>query len=309
MNKPVYIFTGFIDAGKTTAIKTSMQDPHFNDGTKSLLISLEDGEIAYDEKFAKKTNSTIINLTYSEFTHKKMEELENSYNFQRVIIEFNGTENLDDFINEGFIKSWELAEVMCFIDTNTFELYINNLRQIFYNHIKNSQVVIFNRYSTQDKRFLRTNIKAINPYTQIIYENTNNQIVAENLEDIFDLTKSVLEINDSDFGLWYLDILDFPSKYEGKKIKLKAKLTGKIENNENAAFFGRKAMVCCEDDIADISVPALYFNLKNIDPDKYYLISGDIHLLNDTNGQQRAVIYIDEAIEAQAPENELVNFS
>ena len=46
---PVYLFTGFLEAGKTSFIKDTMKDPNFNDGKrKYLIISCEEGEEEFD---------------------------------------------------------------------------------------------------------------------------------------------------------------------------------------------------------------------------------------------------------------------
>lgn len=41
---PVYLFTGFLDAGKTTFIQETLEDPQFNDGQKTLILLCEEGE-------------------------------------------------------------------------------------------------------------------------------------------------------------------------------------------------------------------------------------------------------------------------
>ena len=45
MEIPVYLFTGFLEAGKTKFIKETMQDENFNDQSrKYLIIQCEEGE-------------------------------------------------------------------------------------------------------------------------------------------------------------------------------------------------------------------------------------------------------------------------
>ena len=49
MEIPVYLFTGFLEAGKTTFIAETMKDPNFNDGKrKYLIIQCEEGEVELD---------------------------------------------------------------------------------------------------------------------------------------------------------------------------------------------------------------------------------------------------------------------
>ena len=41
---PVYLFTGFLDSGKTTFIQGTLEDPAFNSGEKTLMLLCEEGE-------------------------------------------------------------------------------------------------------------------------------------------------------------------------------------------------------------------------------------------------------------------------
>ena len=62
---PLYLFTGFLDAGKTSFIQETMADPRFSsDGEKTLLLLCEEGEEEYDkEKFAGGENVTIVTVS------------------------------------------------------------------------------------------------------------------------------------------------------------------------------------------------------------------------------------------------------
>ena len=52
MATPVYVFTGFLDSGKTTLIKDTINDKDFMNGIdRVLLLCMEQGETEYDEKF------------------------------------------------------------------------------------------------------------------------------------------------------------------------------------------------------------------------------------------------------------------
>ena len=45
---PVYVFTGFLDSGKTKFIQQTLEDPRFNAGERTLLLICEEGEEEYD---------------------------------------------------------------------------------------------------------------------------------------------------------------------------------------------------------------------------------------------------------------------
>ena len=46
---PVYVFTGFLDSGKTKFIQQTLEDPRFNAGERTLLLVFEEGEEELEE--------------------------------------------------------------------------------------------------------------------------------------------------------------------------------------------------------------------------------------------------------------------
>ena len=46
---PVYVFTGFMDSGKTSLVEETLFENEFGDGSKGIIIMCEDGEKEYDE--------------------------------------------------------------------------------------------------------------------------------------------------------------------------------------------------------------------------------------------------------------------
>ena len=54
---PVFLFTGFLEAGKTRFIKqVALTDPAFRSGERTLLMVCEEGEEEYDAEELKKQN-------------------------------------------------------------------------------------------------------------------------------------------------------------------------------------------------------------------------------------------------------------
>lgn len=51
MTVPVYLFTGFLESGKTSLIKDTLLDPGFNTGETTLLLVCDDGIEVYDVVF------------------------------------------------------------------------------------------------------------------------------------------------------------------------------------------------------------------------------------------------------------------
>ena len=68
MGIPVYMFTGFLESGKTQFIKDTLLDPGFTENEKTLIVACEDGIDQYDKDFLKNTNSVLLPIDYkSEF--------------------------------------------------------------------------------------------------------------------------------------------------------------------------------------------------------------------------------------------------
>ena len=60
MEKPVFVINGFLDSGKTSFIRDTLNDPQFLASGKVLLILCEEGEEEYDEVELSKKGVSII---------------------------------------------------------------------------------------------------------------------------------------------------------------------------------------------------------------------------------------------------------
>lgn len=308
MVKPIYIFSGFIDSGKTTAIKNTLRDPRFNEGEKSLLIVFEQGDEEYDEKFLKETNSVVEYMDFKDFNKDKQKELDNKYKPERVFIEFNGVDDDTVMFKNGFIRNWEVAQVLTTIDASNFKLQMVNLKQFMYNHIRYSEVAVLNRSDNEDLRYLRNNIKGINQRIAVIFEDKDGNVTDKINDQLFDVSKPI-SVSDMDYGLWYMDALDNPTKYEKVTIEINAFLLERDNRYSNVGLFGRKAMVCCSNDIQNIAFTVVNVDFKKVNINTYYHIKGRIHCLNDTMGNKTCVIYADEIVPQVEPKDSLVYFN
>ena len=63
---PVYLFTGFMDSGKTSLILETLLGNEFGVGAKNLILMCEDGDVEYDEEKLKEINADIIQVKSPE---------------------------------------------------------------------------------------------------------------------------------------------------------------------------------------------------------------------------------------------------
>ena len=87
---PVYVFTGFLDSGKTKFIQETLEDPRFNAGERTLLLVFEEGEEEYDFSTYPYQNVFLKVLDQETVTTKQLKELAKECKAQRVVAELNG---------------------------------------------------------------------------------------------------------------------------------------------------------------------------------------------------------------------------
>ena len=117
----------------------------------------------------------------------------------------------------------------------------------------------------RDMLYLRNNIKAMNKRAQLIYESREGTILSAAQEEQlpFDVSADHIELQDYDYGIWYMDALEHPRKYEGKTIAYNVKVYPVDLYKSNAYVAGREAMVCCSD---DTSLIGLWVYTKQLKP-------------------------------------------
>ena len=254
MEIPVYLFTGFLESGKTSFIQETLEDSGFNNGDSILLLVCEEGEREYDESaFASKN----VHIEYledkSEVNPKNLEELRANCKAQRVLVEYNGMWLIDEFF-QNLPENWVVYQEMTFADANTYESYNANMRSLVADKLKSCELCAFNRAKSGfDKLALHRIVRSINRRTDIAYEYADGGVEYDDIEDPlpFDKNAPVIEISDEDFGLWYRDFAENTADYIGKTVKIRALVTrNKLIDAKKEIVVGREIMTCCEADIA-----------------------------------------------------------
>ena len=100
MEVPVYLFTGFLEAGKTSFIKETMQDPNFNDGKKQyLIITCEEGEEEFDPAdFPGNVHFASFD-DVQRLTPDRLNAAAKRAGADIVVVEYNGMWTIDSFYN------------------------------------------------------------------------------------------------------------------------------------------------------------------------------------------------------------------
>lgn len=310
---PVYLFTGFLESGKSTCFQEILEEGNFEDGLRTLFLLTEEGEKEVDEDLLKYNKvDTVVIEEEEDLTEDKCKELVKQYKPARIVIEVNGMWDLVKLINETIPENWIVVQTFTTVNAETFSMYINNMKSLIMSHFQQSDLVIFNRcQKDMDKASMRRNVKGINRAAQVLFESEDGSVESNIEEELpYDINAEVIELEDDDFGLWYLDVSEHPEKYENKTIVFK----GQVYRNRtfpNDAFVpARKAMTCCADDIAKIGFICHYKDAKQWDTDSWVRVW--VKVKPEFSKKQQALVpmlWADKVQEAEPPKEELVYFS
>ena len=249
---PVYVFTGFLDAGKTRFIQETLEDPRFNAGEKTLLLVCEEGEEEFDPSTFSGKNVYIETVEdQDEITEEELEALRKKHRAERVCVELNGMCQIGDFYAK-FPESWVVYQEIMFAEAGTFPLYNANMRSLVVDKVGGCEMVVFNRVDeSTDKMELHKIVRAINRRCDIMYEDREGNVEYDEIEDPlpFDIEADVIEIKDEDYGIWYRDITEDMKKYSGKTVKFKAQVAHLKKKEKDSFVPGRFIRTCCVDDI------------------------------------------------------------
>lgn len=258
---PVYLFTGFLESGKTQFLKEALTEPQFATGEKNLVIMCEEGEVEIDASEFPHTKTDIIYVEDQEDINEEFfMELNNKYLPDKVLVEYNGMWMLDP-LYLGFPENWMIVQEMTFVDSNTFTVYNNNMRNLVYDKFRYTDMVIFNRFpDTIDFMEFHKIVRVINRSCQIIYESPDGTIKVDEVVDPlpFDVEADKIDLEDRDFAYWYQDINAEPNKYKGKTVIFNGFVKNKGIKDPDKIIIGRPMMTCCEEDIAFAGYRAIY---------------------------------------------------
>lgn len=250
---PVYLFLGFLESGKTKFIQETLEDPRFATGEKTLLLVTEEGEEEYETiKFANAENVELVVLEDKEQLNEAyLTEIQQKFGVERVVVEYNGMWMLEDFF-AAMPEGWMINQIMTFFDSNTFVSYNANMRQLVFDKIQNTQLVVFNRFNeTTDKMEFHKIVRAISRRCDVVYEHIDGKADFDDIEDPlpFDINAPVIEIEDRDYAFFYRDLTENLEAYVGKTVKFRGIVATDKRLSPVDVVVGRHVMTCCEADI------------------------------------------------------------
>ncbi len=280
MDIPVYLFTGFLEAGKTKFIQETLTDIRFNNTERTLLMLCEEGEEEYNPSEFSGEDVFLEKITPEMLNEKTLEQLRKKHKAERVIVEYNGMWELKNLF-ENLPRSWVIAQEFMFADANTFVFYNANMRSLVFDKLSTCELIVFNRFNDNcDQMALHKIVRAVNRRCSIAYEREDGSVVYDDIKDPlpFDISADVIEIKDTDYALWYRDLTENLENYNGKTVKFKG-LVAKNQKVPHGSFvIGRPLMTCCADDIQYAGIVCDWANAENIENKSWVMLTAKIAL-------------------------------
>lgn len=309
----VCLFLGFLESGKTKFIQETLEDPRMESGEKTLLLVCEEGEEEYDpHTFAVKGVAIEYLSGEDELTQENLSALAAKHRADRVFVEYNGTWLLQAFF-DAMPEDWVINQMMTFFDSATFLNYNRNMRQLVYDKIQLTQMVVFNRFKGEyRKEEFHKVVRAVSRRPDIVYEYVGGKAGFDDIEDPlpFDVNAPVIEVEDRDYALFYRDISEKTQEYIGKTVRFKGIAAVNKKVPAGYIVLGRHVMTCCEADIAydgfAVRCGKLAAGVKSRD---WVYVTGKImYEYNSIYRSQGPVIVAEKIGPAEKPEQEVATF-
>lgn len=310
---PVYLFLGFLESGKTKFIQETFEDERFDfDGKNTLLLVTEEGEEEYvPSRFKVDGVKIAIVDDPADLTQEKLTALQLENDAERVVVEYNGMWLLDDFF-AAMPEGWMINQMMTFFDARTALNYNANMRQLVFDKIQNTQMVVFNRYADEmDKEALHKLVRGITRQADIVYEKADGTAIYDDIVDPlpFDLNAEVVEIEDRDYAFFYRDLVENTGAYIGKKIKFKGLCATGGKLPKNSVVVGRHIMFCCADDIEYSGLACVLPCEMDLQTRDWVTVQGTMEFQKHTIYKGKGPVLVCEKVEkCDAPEQQVATF-
>ena len=309
---PVYLFTGFLESGKTKFIQETLEDRRFCNGERTLLLVCEEGEEEYaPDQFADKNVFIRVINSQEELNAEALKRFLDETKSARVVVEYNGMWLLDALYG-AMPEGWMVYQEFMFADAGTFITYNANMRQLVYDKLKSCELVVFNRFNgSMDKMEFHKIVRAASRRADIAYEYVGGKVEYDDIVDPlpFDLNADIVEIGDDDYAEWYRDMSEEPKKYENKTVRFKCRALVRKKMPDHTFIVGRHVMICCVEDIQFAGLVCQWDKADTVKDDTWIILTARINFkFNRAYSKKGPVLTYIDSTPCDAPEQPVATF-
>ena len=308
---PVYIFSGFLESGKTTFVQGTMEDRRFNGGERTLILLCEEGEVELETaKFPQGGKNAVVRVVddQAELTEENLTKWAAACRCERVLVEYNGMWLIQPFY-DAMPDGWIPYQNMFFVDGRTFLNYNANMRSLVVDKIKDADVCVFNRLpKSADIMEFHKIVRGVSRRSDIVYEFEDGTVVPDEIEDPlpFDIEAPVIRVEDRDFALFYRDLTEEPKKYQGKTVEFRALAGVDKKFPDHVCALGRHVMTCCVEDIQYCALAAKYDDPLVFENSGWYRVNAVVDIRFSRLYGKKGPIFVVRSAEKTTPPDEQV---
>lgn len=310
---PVYLITGFLEGGKTSFIRKVLGQRYFQIPGVTTIINTESGEEEYDSSELTKSRAMVVDIDdESELTAEKLEQINNDIYPERVMIELNPLWGVKKFEELTLPEGWGIVQKIVLVDAGTYQVYQNNMKSLFSEMFTSSDLVIFNRCK-EDMPLanFRRGIKVVDPACEVVFEGPDGQMM-DLFEEAppYDLDADVVNIEDVDYGIFYVDLHDHPERYVGKTVHFRGLMKKSKAMGSKYFALGWMAMTCCADDIQFIGYICETPKARGYEDGTWVEITAKVEIKHMMAYRGKGPIFrVMQMAPVEPPESELVYFN
>lgn len=255
MDIPVYLFTGFLESGKTTFLQETLsrEDFYENGNERPLVLLCEDGEESLDPGgFASRDVEAVTIENERQLNPDKLSALERKHRPSCVLVEYNGMWQVRDFYS-AMPENWFIFQEMTIADASMIEVYNANMRNLVVDKLSGCDLCLFNRCDEDtDYDALHKLVRGVSRRPDIIYENVDGTAAYDDIEDPlpFDMDAPVVEVAERDYAWFYRDLAENSPAWDGKTVRFLGQVNGMAGLPKGGFVIGRPVMTCCVEDIS-----------------------------------------------------------
>ena len=183
---PITLVTGFLEGGKTTAIRSILERGLGDYTGRTLLIDTEeDGIEIYPPELLRARNVTFFDLDGAfSLTEETLRQMESKVRPSQVLIEYGGMFSVSYFDGLKLPERWEIARQMSVFDGSVLLKYMDHLRGNIEDMVRDSDVILLNRCEevrgkgcADDREYFREYFARVAPQAKIVFEDLNGNII------------------------------------------------------------------------------------------------------------------------------------
>ncbi|MGN1399120.1 MAG: hypothetical protein ACI4WG_03875 [Erysipelotrichaceae bacterium] len=274
-----YLVTGFIESGKTSYICNCIFHDFFYKYGSTLIISFEQGEIAYPIEKLKQYNTSVIYYQKGDIQTFLTQSIDN-YQPDRIYVEDN---LMLGKIEKQIDERMKIVFTHGLISRDNFELYFVNMKQMLYSMVKKCDMVTFNRFDDKQQLLAYQNsFRLMNDKCNFLFKSTlgYSEKAFGNLLP-YDLNADKLTITEENYAVFFLDCNENYQNYLGKTVDVIIQ----IRKQDDDYVAGRMVMTCCMADIQFLSFKILR---NDVQENMWYHLQAKITATKNQYGLVRA---------------------